>query len=133
MDPPSRFALHFALGLLLSMLLAPTISVYGFNEYEPAWGHGGSVQVLWWLSIGVAVCALFSVAIAVSWLAPGRSMSASAAFVSGVVFSLITILGMWIIARFITDIPGLIGLLWAFIGPAVLGVGVMRALGSTPL
>jgi hypothetical protein len=37
------------------MLVAAAVSVYGFDEYERAWGRGGSFQVLSWISVPVAL------------------------------------------------------------------------------
>jgi peptidoglycan/LPS O-acetylase OafA/YrhL len=61
MKAVSRAALWTAMTFLLCMLVAAVISVYGFDEYERAWGRGGSFQVLSWVavaaSVGVGICA----------------------------------------------------------------------------
>lgn len=57
----SRAALWAAMAFLLCMLVVAAVSVYGFDEYERAWGRGGSFQVLSWIaiaaSVGVGICA----------------------------------------------------------------------------
>jgi peptidoglycan/LPS O-acetylase OafA/YrhL len=55
-----RASVWSAMSFLLCMLVAAAISVYGFDEYERAWGRGGSFQVLSWIAAAtsVAVCLL---------------------------------------------------------------------------
>ena len=131
MKPFARFALYFAGGLLASALLLSTLSVYAFDQYEPAWGRGGSVQVEWWISCGAAICALFSVGVAVRWLTPARSVGSTAAFVSGVAFVFLTIATSWLLTQLqVPDSRSLV-LLWILLGPAFLGVAVARALGRS--
>jgi hypothetical protein len=129
MKPFARFALYFVAGLLASALFLSTLSVYAFDQYEPAWGRGGSVQVEWWVSSGVAICALFSVAIATGWLAPNRSVHSAAALASGVVFVLLTIAVFWLLGRLQVRGSRSFVLLWVFVAPAILGLAVARALG----
>jgi hypothetical protein len=129
MKPFARFALYFAAGLLASALLLSTLSVYAFDQYEPAWGRGGSVQVEWWVSSGAAICALFSVSLVTWWLAPNHAVSSAVALASGVAFVLLTIGAFWLLGRLQIGSSHSFVLLWIFVGPAILGAAVARALG----
>jgi len=129
MKPFAQFAVYFTAGLLLTMLSWSTISVYVFDQYERAWGHGGSVQVLWWLSILGAIAAFFGAGSAVHWLAPHRTVSARVAFISGVAFLPVSAAIVWLLGLTDGRVPGPIALLWFFVGPAALGVSVVRLLG----
>ena len=130
MKPFTRIAVYFAGGLLVPMLLWSTISVYGFDQYERAWGHGGSVQVLWALSLASATGALASVGTAVRWLAPKRSVSGPVAFAAGIAFFLVSAAGVWLLGLFDGGISGPPALLWFIAGPAVLSVALARLLGK---
>src|ERR1700678_841043 len=57
------FSIQFTGAALAFALVAAPVSVYLFGEYEPAWGKGGSTQVLWWIAIGWALIGIFSSAI----------------------------------------------------------------------
>ncbi len=129
MKPFAQFAVYFTAGLLLTMLLWSTISVYVLDQYERAWGHGGSVQVLWWLSILGAIAALFGAGSGAHLLAPHRTISARVAFISGVTFLPVSAAIVWLLG--VTDgrVPGPIVLLWFFLGPAALGGALGRLLG----
>jgi hypothetical protein len=56
-----RAPMYFTLGFFLALVIAATVSVYGFRVYERAWGMGGSWQVLLGVAIGSTVIALLSV------------------------------------------------------------------------
>ena len=50
----------FGAAFLLVFLIAAVVSVYGFGQYEQAWGRGGSVQVEAWLALIGALVAMGS-------------------------------------------------------------------------
>ena len=133
MKPFARVAVYFALGLLVPMLLWSTISVYVLDQYEHAWGHGGSVQVLWALSLAAAVAALTSVGVAVRWLAPRRSVSGTAAFTTGIVFFVVSAAAVWLLGLFDGRISAPPALLWFIVGPAVVSVGLAYLIGKETL
>lgn len=56
-----RAPLYFTLGFFLALVLAATVSVYGFRVYECAWDMGGSWQVLVSIAFASTVLALLSV------------------------------------------------------------------------
>lgn len=122
----ARFASYFALGLLFAMLLWSTISVYVLDHYEHPWGP---LQVLLWLSIGAAIVALFSVAIGVACLAPGRIVPRAVAFTTGIGFSVVSSAAGWLAGFEQGFVSGRIVLLWFVIGPALVSVAVARLIG----
>lgn len=119
----ARFASYFALGLLLALLLWSAISVYVLGHYEHPLGP---LQVLLWLSIGAAIVAFFSVSIGVAWLAPGRIVPRTVAFITGIGFSVVSSAAGWFSGFEQGLVSGRIAMLWFVIGPAVVGVAVAR-------
>jgi len=47
----------FGIAALLTLLGASAFAVYSFDFIEPAWGYGGSLQVLWMISVALAFLA----------------------------------------------------------------------------
>jgi hypothetical protein len=129
MKPHAHFALYFAGGIVAPMLLWSTVSVYAFDQYERAWGHGGSVQVLWALSLAAGIAALFSVATALRWAAPRRIVSSMVAFSSGVSFFLVSAFVAWALGLYQGSVSGPTMLLWFIAGPALVSALLVRAVG----
>ena len=49
----ARAAVTSALTIWLTVIIVGAISVYGFSQYELAWGRGASLQVYVWIATGV--------------------------------------------------------------------------------
>ena len=85
MQPP----LLFGLGSWLAFVVASVLSIYVFDQFEHAWGRGGSLQVEIWLSLlGGFIC---MVAFGFSAAFTKRAHTKIAAFLLGVANGLIYI------------------------------------------
>ena len=85
----------FGAACLLVFVAASAVSVYGFDLYEHAWGHGGSFQVEAWLALVGSVIAMGSFGISSAALhhAPKQAMS----LVLGLVCAIIYLALCWVI------------------------------------
>ena len=107
----------------LIFVAAGAVSVYGFGQFEHAWGRGGSFQIETWLSLVGAIIAMGVFGISAAMLRrvpePGISLMLGAAcgvaFIAvcwginsiapsvGVFVALILLVGLSIAASFATD------------------------------
>ncbi len=55
MGEPLRSAAVSSASHLVLFIAAMTISIFGFHQYEAAWGPGHTWQVLFWLAVGSGV------------------------------------------------------------------------------
>jgi len=53
----------FTVGFIAWAAGAMAVSVYGFDQYEPAWGRGPSYQVVLWIILVAAIVAAFGFAL----------------------------------------------------------------------
>lgn len=89
-----RPPIYFIFGFFLTLVMAATISVYGFLVYERAWGMGGSWQVLVGVAIGSAVIALLAVLNTYkSVRSSGKMLTRARAFTIGIACAL-TLIGL---------------------------------------
>ncbi len=88
----------FGAAFLLVFLTAAAVSVYGFGQYEQAWGRGGSLQVESWLALVGALVAMGSFGISSALLR--RAHMPTASFLLGVVCSVAYIAFCWAIIGF---------------------------------
>ena len=86
--------LIFGGACLLVFVIVAAISVYGFGQYERAWGRGGSFQVETWLSLVGAVIAMGSFGISSALLQRVHAQNAS--FVLGAACALVYISLCWV-------------------------------------
>jgi hypothetical protein len=57
MRPWAKATVVFSGTLWILVVVAGAVSVYGFDQYERAWGRGGSFQVYTWIAFGMAALA----------------------------------------------------------------------------
>jgi hypothetical protein len=120
MRPWAHLATLFSgAAVLVAIVMAP-ISVYVFGQYERAWGMGASTQVLWWVSIGWGVAALFTSAIgAAAARRPGR-VPALLAILAGAAFLPVSLFVMTALDRSNLVVLPPVGIGWMLIGPAII-------------
>ena len=88
----------FGAAALFVFITAAAVSVYGFEQYEHAWGRGGSFQVEVWVSLVGALIAMGSFGISSAALCRGHTHVAS--FVLGVACAIVYIALCWVISSF---------------------------------
>ena len=93
----------FGAAFLLVFVTAAAVSVYGFGQYEQAWGRGGSLQVESWLALVGALVAMGSFGISSTLLR--RAHTPAASFALGVVCAAAYIALCWAINGFASS-PG---------------------------
>ncbi len=88
--------LHFAGGSFVVLSLAALGSVYVLGQVEPAWGRGGSAQVMLWLAIAGAfvACLAFGFAAAIT----RRFPSAPACWALGAVSAAVFLFALWLVS-----------------------------------
>jgi hypothetical protein len=91
----------FAVGLLAGVLIAAVVAVYGFAYSEPAWGRGGSLQVL--VMAGSLVAAFCTGINALARLVSGRSPKVAASVLLGLAAAIAIVLSCWAFARVGTE------------------------------
>jgi len=94
MQPP----VFFGLGSWSSFIIASLLSIYAFNDYEHAWGRGGSFQVEVWVSFLGAFVAM--VVFGASSALTSRVQSKSGSFVLGVVSGAMYVALFWVLNRY---------------------------------
>jgi hypothetical protein len=117
MFPYARTALTFASTVLVMLIAWFTVSVYGLGQYEPAWGRGGTVQVGWWLSAGVALAALVSSGMGASLAGRERTVSRVAAVITAAGYVGVSYWMLLLLSRF--GAPRLLSALWVIVLPGV--------------
>jgi len=55
----ARAAVTTAITIWLTVVIVGAVSIYGFGQYDSAWGRGGSLQVYVWIATGTSVIACF--------------------------------------------------------------------------
>jgi hypothetical protein len=90
--------LRFGTACLLVFLGAAATSVYGFRQYEHAWGQGGSLQVEAWLGLVGALVAMGSFGIFSTAL--HRAHTHKASFALGAFCAAVSISLYWVINDF---------------------------------
>jgi hypothetical protein len=108
MHPWARAALQMAVGFWVAVVLFETVAIYGFGQFEHAWGRGPSLQVVSWVATGVALVVLVSAALGFKvgsqrGTVPRAIIAASLGFLLVLLLSLI----LWVLSR----IPSKVGLL----------------------
>jgi hypothetical protein len=88
----------FGAAPLLTYIAVAAVSVYGFGQYEPAWGYGGSLQVEAWLGVVGALIAMGSFGISSAVLR--RVQTPMASFVLGATCAAVCILLYWLVNVF---------------------------------
>jgi hypothetical protein len=117
-----KTVLRFGVAVLVVFLAAAAVSIYGFGQYEPAWGRGGSLQVEAWLALVGALVAAGSFGIGSAVLR--RAHSPTAAVVLGVACAGVFVAACW----FINDPAAAAGVYTAF--ALLVGVPVLAALAG---
>ena len=85
MQPP----LLFGLGSWLAFVVASVVSIYAFDQFEHAWGRGGSLQVEVWVGLlGGFIC---MVAFGFSAAFTKRAHTKHAAFLLGIAAGIVYI------------------------------------------
>ena len=59
----ARAAVTSAFTIWLTVIIVAAVSIYGFGQYELAWGRGASLQRYVWIATGVAVVSCFGAGI----------------------------------------------------------------------
>jgi hypothetical protein len=88
-----KTVLRFGAAVLFVFLAAAAVSIYRFDQYEPAWGRGGSLQVEAWLALVGALIAAGSFGI--SSAALRRAHAPIAAVVLGVACACVFVAACW--------------------------------------
>jgi hypothetical protein len=83
----------FATATWLTFLVFCTVSVYGFDVYEHAWGRGGSLRIEAWLSLLAALVASGAFGIGSAFMC--RTHSPPTAWMLGVVCSALFAAACW--------------------------------------
>jgi len=83
----------FGTAAWLTLLVFCTVSVYGFDVYEHAWGRGGSLQVEAWLSLLAALVATGAFGIGSAFML--RTHSRPTAWMLGALCSALFAAGCW--------------------------------------
>jgi hypothetical protein len=83
----------FGTAAWLTLLAFCTVSVYGFDVYEHAWGRGGSLQREAWLSLLAALVATGAFGIGSAFMY--RAHTPAAAWMLGVICSALFALACW--------------------------------------
>lgn len=129
MRPFGKIAVYFAGTILVLLLLWSTVSVYMLDQYERAWGRGGSVQVLWMLSVTVALLTLFSSGLGAKAAFPQRHAPAIASALAALLFVGISAILFWLLPSMHQDVALFGFLAWISLGPAILGFGLITHYG----
>jgi hypothetical protein len=85
----------FGAATLFVFIAAAAVSVYGFDQFEHAWGRGGSLQVEAWLGLVGALIAMG--AFAISSAAFRRAHTSGGSLVLGGVCAVVCIALCWVI------------------------------------
>jgi len=117
----------FGAAFLLVFLIAAVVSVYGFGQYEQAWGRGGSVQVEAWLALIGALVAMGSFGISSALLR--RVHAPAAAFALGIVCAAGYIALCWAIDGFASTSGVYVAFLLLISLSAFAALGGFRAAG----
>jgi len=117
----------FVAAFLLVFLTAAVVSVYGFGQYEPAWGRGGSLQVEAWLALVGALVAMGSFGISSALL--HRAHTPAASFALGVVCAAGYIALCWAIDGFASTSGVYVAFLLLISLSAFAALGGFRAAG----
>lgn len=83
----------FGTAAWLTLLVFCTVSIYGFDVYEHAWGRGGSLQREAWLSLLAALVASGAFGIGSAFML--RTHSRPAAWMLGALCSALFAAGCW--------------------------------------
>jgi hypothetical protein len=100
------------------------------EQYERSWGRGGSVQVLWMLSVAVALLTLISSGLGAKAASPQRHAPAIASALAAFFFIGISAILFWFIPSMHQDVALFSFLGWLSVGPAILGFGVIKRYGQ---
>ena len=92
--------LLFGAAALLVFVVAAAVSVYGFGQFEHAWGRGGSLQVESWLGLVAALVAMGAFGIGSAAL--HRVHSHASSFTLGATCALVYICLCWTMDAFAT-------------------------------
>lgn len=115
----------FGAAFLLVFLTAAAVSVYGFGQYEQAWGRGGSLQAEAWLALVGALVAMGSFGISSAVL--HRTHAPAASFTLGAVCAVGYIALCWAIDCFASSGGVYVGFLLLISLSAFAALGGLRA------
>jgi hypothetical protein len=120
-----RPAVIFGITFFAILLVLATISVYGFGQYERAWGRGVSWQVLSWISAASAVLSFFGALLAATVMRRrGRNLSLPRAVLGGILSS-VGILCLLYVSTPVTQSVGLWGVAVASVVLPVVACGML--------
>jgi hypothetical protein len=128
MLPFAQIAVTFATTVLLAALVWATFSVYGLGEFESAWGRGGSVQVLWLLSIAMSLAALVGSAIGASMAGRNRAVAKRLVLVAALVYLPLSYGALWLLGAIGSPTP--VVLVWLVLGPGLISFALVRGAGT---
>ena len=130
MRPFGKVALHFAGTVFVLLLLWSPFSVYVLGDYERAWGRGGSLQVLWWLSFGAFLLTLFSSGLGAKAAVPQRPVPTLTSVLAGLAFVVASAVVLWLLSLLGQDIARFILIGWFVLVPALIGFCLIKRFGK---
>jgi hypothetical protein len=133
----ARAAVVFAAAVWVAVTLVGAVSIYGFGQYELAWGRGASLQVYTWIATGVAFASCFGAG--VGFRLGGSAPGAPGAVAAGLV-ALVLSVGALALVTYPNDLAPLYLGAAFFLLPAVVAyararwwAGVLPVLSNTSL
>jgi hypothetical protein len=127
MFPFAQTAVTFAATVLVAAIVWATFSVYGLGDFESAWGRGGSVQVLWLLSIALSLAALVGSAIGARIAGRDRLVARRLILIAALVYLSLTYAVSWLAEEIGWTAP--LVLVWLVLGPSLISYCLVRSAG----
>jgi hypothetical protein len=111
--------------LVVALVLSP-VNTYLLNDFEPAWGRGGSTQVYWWVALLWAPFALATVGLGAAAARPRVRVAPPISVGAGAAFAAISMTGSAFLDRASAVVPDVVAAIWYLGVPAGIGYTLAR-------